>query len=158
MSTYELLLIGHLVGVFLLVGAAGLSTATGIAAGRAATAGTVVTLLNLQVVAERVVTSAGAVITVIFGILLIDEAGFEFSDPWISAAFTLIIVMLAIDHGVLMRQNKKAREAAAKQATDAPVSSEVSGILGSPLTIGAGILLDLSLLVFLYLMVAKPGA
>lgn len=156
MTTYEWLLFGHLFGVFLLIGAAGLSTAAGIASGRATSANVVVTLLDLQRFSEYVVTSAGAIIAVIFGMLLVDEAGFEFGDPWISAALTLIVIVLAVDHGVLMRRNRRARATAAGLG-NGPVSGDLKSMLNDPVTIVAGALLDISFLVFLWLMVAKPG-
>jgi uncharacterized membrane protein len=156
MTTYEFYLFGHLLGVFLLVGAAGLSTAAGISVGRASSANVVVTLLDLQRFSEYVVTSAGTIVAVVFGMLLVDEGGFEFGDPWVSAAMTLVVVVLAIDHGVLMRRNRRARAAAAALG-NGPVSSDLKAMLNDPVTVAAGALLDISFLVFLWLMVVKPG-
>ncbi len=157
MTSEEVYLFGHLLGVFLLLGAAGLSTGTGIAVGRASSARVVLALLNLMRFSELFVTSAGTVLTVIFGLLLVDKGGYSMGDPWISAALTLIIVVLAIDHGFLMPRNKKARQMAAALG-DGPVSQELSTHLNNPMTVAAGVLLDISFLVFLWLMIAKPGA
>src|SRR5690606_35131533 len=143
MSTYEWYLFGHLLGVFFLLAAAGVSTAAGITAGRTRSAAVVVTLLDLQRRAELDVTSLGALLAIVFGSLLVDEAaGYEFGDAWISAAYTLIIVALAIDHGILMRRNRRAREAAAALGPNAEVNDEVRSILNDPVTVGAGVLLD----------------
>lgn len=158
MSAYEWYLFGHLLGVFFLLAAAGVSTAAGITAGRTRSAAVVVTLLDLQRRAELYVPSLGALLAIVFGSLLVDEAGYEFGDAWISAAYTLIIVALAIDHGILMRRNRRAREAAAALGPNAEVNDEVRSILNDPVTVGAGVLLDITFLVFLWLMVAKPGA
>jgi len=156
-NTYEVYLFGHLLGVFLLLGAAGLSTGTGIAVARVPMASQVVTLTKLMRISEFFVTSAGTVLAVLFGILLVDEGGFTMGDPWISAAFVLIVVVLAIDHGFLMPRAKKALRMA-EALGDGPVSDELSTHLNNPITIVAGVLLDISFLVFLWLMVAKPGA
>lgn len=158
MSTYEWYLFGHLFGVFLLVGAAGFSTAAGIAAGRTESPGVVVTLLGMQIWTERIVTSVGAIIVVLFGVLLVGEGDFSMGDPWISAAFALLIVVLGIDHGVLVRQARKARDMAAAIPAGQPVTADLKAKLNDPVTVAAGAILDLSFLVFLYLMIGKPGA
>lgn len=158
MTTYEWYLFGHLLGVFLLLAAAGLSTATGVMAGRVRSASTVVTLLDMQRFSELVVTSAGVILVVVFGSLLVGERDFSFGDPWISTTFTLLIVVLAIDHGFLMRRNREARAIAAGLGPNATVPEDLRARLNDPLTIAAGALLDVSFLVFLWLMIAKPGA
>jgi uncharacterized membrane protein len=157
MSLLEFYLFGHLLGVFLLLAAAGLSTGTGIAVARTNRAATALMLLNLMRYSELFVTSAGAILVVIFGSLLVDKAGYEFSDAWISAAYTLLIVVLALDHGFLMRRNRTARAMAAALG-DGAVSPELGQHLNDPMTVAAGALLDISFLVFLFLMVTKPGA
>ena len=157
MSTLEVYLFFHILGAFLLLAAAGLSTGTGIMVARVTKASQVVTLTKLMRASELYVTSAGTVLVVLFGILLVDEAGYSMGDAWISAAFTLIIVVLAIDHGFLMPRAKKALRMA-EALGDGPVSKELSTHLNNPLTIAAGALLDVSFLVFLWLMVVKPGA
>lgn len=157
MSTYEVYLFGHLLGVFLLLGAAGLSTGAGIALARVTSAKTVVTLTSMIRLSELIGTSAGTILAVLFGLLLVDETVYSLSDPWISAALTLVVVVLAIDHGFLMPRNKKARNMA-EALGDGPVSQELSTHLNDPKTTAAGALLDVSLIVFLWLMIAKPGA
>jgi uncharacterized membrane protein len=157
MSTYEFYLYGHLLGVFLLLGAAGLSTGTGVAIARTDSARVVVMLFKIMRASEFYVTTTGSVLVVIFGLLLVDEAGYSMGDAWISAALTLLIVVLAIDHGFLMPRAKKGLRMA-EALGDGPVSPELSAHLNNPLTIAAGVALDISFLVFLYLMVAKPGA
>ncbi len=159
MDKLELLVIGHLVGVFIMVGVAGLSTTVGIVTARLQDVRTSAFLLDVQHRAEIYGTSAGAVITVLFGILLVNETGHEFSEGWLSAAFALIIAALAVDHGYLMPQNRKARRHA-QQLLDSGTtqSGELPKSIGRPLPTGLGILLDVSFLAFLYLMVVRPGS
>jgi len=156
MNTEDWYLFGHLAGVFLLLAAGGLTTGTAIAAGRVTAANTVVTLLDIQRRSELWVTSAGAALAVVFGTLLIDEGGFEFGDPWISAAYALLVVVLAVDHGYFMRKNRRIRASAAALG-NGEVTAEVSRQLNDPVGTIVGVLLDVSFIVFLWLMIAKPG-
>jgi hypothetical protein len=80
MSTSEWYLFGHLLGVFLMLAAAGLTTGTAIAVARATSAKVVVTLLDLMRASELYVTSAGVVLVLVFGMLLIDKRDFSFGD------------------------------------------------------------------------------
>lgn len=140
-----------------MLAAAGISTASGIMVARVTAANVALTLLKLMRFSEYVVTSAGTVLVVVFGVLLVGEADHSMSDAWISAAFTLLIIVLAIDHGFLMPRAKKAARMA-EALGDGPVSKELSDYLNNPLTIAAGALLDVSFLVFLWLMIVRPGA
>lgn len=157
MSTYEWYLFGHLLGAFLLLAAAGLTTGTAIAVSRTNSARTAVTLLDLMRMSELIVTSAGAILVLVFGILLIDEADYSFGDGWISAAFALYVLLLAVDHGFLMPRNRRSRRLA-DSLGDAPVNDELRGMLTDPVTTAVGVGLDVGLIVFLWLMIAKPGA
>lgn len=157
MDTYEWYLFGHLAGVFLMLAAAGLSTGAMVAAGKSAAANTVVTLLDLLRFSETVITSLGIVLAVVFGLLLVDEGNFEMGDPWVSTAFTLVIVALAIDHGFLLRRVRNIRDEAAALGS-AAVPEGLRARLTDPLTAGAGVLLDVILVVLLWVMIAKPGA
>lgn len=157
MTTAEVYLYGHLLGVFFLLGAAGLSTGAGVALARATSARTVVTLTNMIRYSELIGTSLGTVLVIIFGFALVSEKDYSMGDAWISAAFGLLIVVLAIDHGYLLRQNRKAHDMA-EALGDRPVSDELRTHVNNPLTTTAGVALDISFLVFLWLMIARPGA
>ncbi|WP_322819824.1 DUF2269 family protein [Tepidiforma sp.] len=157
MSTQDWYLFGHLLGVFFLLAATGLTTGAAIAAGRATAANTVVTLLDLQLRSERFVTSIGAILTIVFGSLLVDEAGHSFGDAWISTAYTLIILGLALDHGFYLRKVKAARELAVSLG-NGPVTVELRDRVNDDRARLAGIALVLLWVVFLWLMIAKPGA
>lgn len=157
MSTEDWYLFGHLLGVFFLLAATGLTTGAAIAAGRATAANTVVTLLDLQLRSERFVTSVGVILTVVFGSLLVNEAGYSFGDAWISTAYTLIILGLALDHGFYLRKVKAARELAVSLG-NGPVTVELRDRVNDDRARLAGIALVLLWVVFLWLMIAKPGA
>jgi uncharacterized membrane protein len=156
-STQDWYLFGHLLGVFFLLAATGLTTGAAIAAGRVTAANTVVTLLDLQLRSERIITSIGALLAIVFGSLLVDEAGYSFGDAWISTAYTLIILALALDHGFYLRKVKAAREVAVSLG-NGPVTAELRDRLNDNGARLAGIVLVLIWVVFLWLMIAKPGA
>jgi len=156
-STQDWYLFGHLLGVFFLLAATGLTTGAAIAAGRVTAANTVVTLLDLQLRSERIITSIGALLSIVFGSLLVNEAGYSFGDAWISTAYTLIILALALDHGFYLRKVKAAREVAVSLG-NGPVTAELRDRLNDNGARLAGIVLVLIWVVFLWLMIAKPGA
>jgi uncharacterized membrane protein len=157
-STYELLLYLHILGVFGLIAAAGISTAVGIRTGFVRDTRVIATLLDLQHRTEWFVTLPSGALTVIAGSLLVDEAGYEYSADWVETAYTLFIVVLALDFFGLLRRNRRLR-AQAQTLIDHGVteSQDLRRAAGAPIGIVMGALLDISFLVFLYLMVAKPG-
>lgn len=157
MSTYEWLLIGHLLGVFLILMAAGVGGGTQMAVGRAKSASGVVALLELQRTSDLILFSIGGVVAVVFGSLLVDEAGFGYGDMWVSAAYTIVFVMFGVIHGLMAPRARRALEYA-RDLGEAPVDDELRRRLSDPLLNVGGIILTLGLLTLLYLMVAKPGA
>lgn len=156
-TAYEWFLFAHILGAFVLLAATGLTTGAAIAARRARHAPTLVTLLDLQHWSESAVTSVGAVLVFLFGTLLVNEAGHEFSEAWISAAYALLIGALALDHGVYLRHVRRVRRAAAELG-EGSVTEAVRQQVAAPLPTAVGVLLTLAWLVALWLMVVKPGA
>jgi len=154
-SLEEFLLIIHIFGAFLMVAGAAVTTTAAMMAGRAKTPAEIVTWLDLQRVSELFISTPGAVIALLFGSWLVSEAGFEFSQPWLSAAYTVWLVAMALDHGVYLRAIRKIRaNASAASATVAALKAD----LAAPLVRVTGLVLDASLLVFLVLMVTRPGS
>ncbi|MEX0783288.1 MAG: DUF2269 family protein [Dehalococcoidia bacterium] len=158
MDTYEWYLFFHIAGAFLLLAATGATTGAGIALGQTKRANTALMLLNIMRISELAVRSAGAIVVFVFGLLLVGEVdAYEISDAWITAAMTILIVALAVDHGFLMRRLSGSRKLAAELG-DAPVSDELESRMKDPVTAIVGVALDLSFFVILWLMIAKPGA
>lgn len=159
MSLEEALLILHILGAFLMVGAAGVSTAAGVMAGRTASPRGMMLLLDLSYRAERFGTLPGALLSIVFGSWLVTEEDFSFGDPWVSAAYTLWLIVLAVDFAYLMPFNRKVRARAAELAGQGMESSEeLRAMAAAPAAAVVGVLLDLSFIVFLYLMVVRPGS
>lgn len=159
MSRYEVLLFLHLLGVFLLVGAAGISTAAGVATGRITRVRTSAFLLDLQHRVEWFVTLPAAVLVLFAGLLLVDVAGYSLSDGWISGAIVLLLLALVLDFGGLIPHNRRTRRVAERMLTEGvEVGEEVRDAAAAPLAMAMGVSLDLIFVIFLWLMVVKPGS
>ncbi len=159
MSLYEFLVIAHIAGAFLMVAAAGISTAAAVMSGRAQTPGELIAWLSLQRASELFVNTPGAIIAIVFGSWLVSEAGYEFSEAWISAAYTLWLVAMAVDHGWFLPFVRRHRARVLElQAAGSNDIREIQASLGSPLAMAIGLALNLSFVVFLVLMVLRPGA
>jgi len=161
MSLEEFLLIVHILGAFLMVAAAGITTAAAVMSGRSNDLKQIIAWLDLQRASELFVTTPGAVIAIVFGSWLVGEsaAGYEFSEAWLSAAYVLWLVAMGLDHGWFLPFNRRVRaKAAAQVAAGSTDAGEVKAMLASPVAMVIGIGLDLSFVVFLFLMVVRPGA
>ncbi len=157
MSTYEWLLIGHLLGVFVILMAGGISGGTAIAVTRVTSAPAVVALLDLQRLSDLRILSVGGILAVVFGTLLVNEVGYGYGELWISAAYVIVIVMFAVVHAIMAPRANRARQYA-ETLGNGSVDEELKAKLNDPLMNAGGIILTLSLLTLLVLMVAKPGA
>ncbi|MEX2229222.1 MAG: DUF2269 family protein [Dehalococcoidia bacterium] len=159
MSRYEILLFLHLLGVFILIAAAGVSTAAGVATGRITRVRTAAFLLDLQHRVEWFVTLPGAILVLVAGLLLVDTAGYSLSDGWITGAIVLLVLSLVLDFGGLIPRNRRARRVADRMLAEGiEVGDELRRAAAAPLTMAMGVALDLSFVVFLWLMVTKPGS
>ncbi len=159
MSLEEFLLFVHILGAFLMVAGAGITTAAAVMPGRSGDLKQIIARLDLQRASELFVTTPGAVIAIVFGSWLVSEAGFEFSEAWLSAAYLLWLVAIGVDHGWFLPFNRKVRRRAAELvAAGSTDASEVKAMLAAPLAAVVGIGLDLSFVVFLFLMVVRPGS
>jgi uncharacterized membrane protein len=158
-SKYETLLFLHLVSVGLLIAGAGISTATGIAMGKTGNTTIVGALARLGSSVEYFVTVPGAVGAIVFGTWLVDEAGYDFGETWISAAYVIWIIAIGIGTGVLGRHAKQvARMAAELRLNGVDESEELRAEAGKPIISILGMLEVVFIVLFLWLMTAKPGA
>lgn len=159
MSAYETVLFGHLVSVALLIGGAGVSTAAGIAMGKTSSTSVVGALARLGSTAEYFVTVPGAIGAIVFGTWLVDEAGYEFGQAWLSVSYVLWLAAIGIGTGVLGRHSRQvARTAAELRLNGVSESEDLRAEAGKPLIAMLGMLELVILVAFLWLMAAKPGA
>ena len=159
MSTYELLLFLHLVAVALLIAGFAVSTATGIGMSRTSDTKLIGTLARVSSTAEYVVTIPGAIGAIVFGTWLVDEAGFDFGEAWIVAAYVMWGIAVTMGAGVLGPHGRGvARRAAVLVADGVHESEELRAEAGKPAIAALGMLEVAFIVAFLWLMVAKPGA
>lgn len=159
MSRYETLLFLHILAVFFLIGAAGISTAAGVATGRLDRVRTSAFMLDLQHRTEWFVTLPAAIVVLLAGLMLVESTTYSISDAWILSAIVLLVLTLVLDFAGLIPANRRARRVATRLISEGTeVSDEVRRVAGAPLTVAMGVALDLVFVVFLWLMIAKPGA
>jgi len=159
-STYELYLIVHIVGAFMIAGGSLAATALGIYAGNGPSVPTMRVAADLQHKIEYALIIPGALIAIVFGSLLVNEIpGVEFSDGWVSASFLLWFVAMGLGTGVMGPHAKQMRAKADELiARGVSASAELQAEFASPKVKAVGAVLTILLIVFPYLMVAKPGA
>lgn len=156
---YTTLLVAHILGVFLIVGGAAIATALGIKTARLSRTRTIADLTGLSIVAERFVITPGAVLALVAGSLLVHEAGYQFTAFWIVAAYALWITAISIGWGLLGRHTTRLhRHANELVAAGVEDSSELHDEAAAPAASALGLVQNLILLAFIYLMVVRPGS
>lgn len=107
---------------------------------------------------EWFVTLPGAILVLVAGLLLVDPAGFSLADGWVTGAIVLLLLALVLDFGGLMPANRRIRRVAERMLADGTeVGDGARRAAAAPHTMAMGVALDLFLVVFLWLMVVKPG-
>jgi uncharacterized membrane protein len=156
---YETLLFLHILGVFLIVGGAAIATALGIKASKSRRTHTIADLSGLSIVAERYVITPGAVLALVAGTFLVHRTGHTFDEFWLVAAYVLWVAAISIGWLILGRHSsalhKHARELAAGGVEE---SDELQKEAAAPVGMIFGLVQNVILLAFIYLMVVRPGA
>ena len=103
-------------------------------------------------------TTVGGLATLVFGMWLVSEAGYDFGDAWISAALALWLAAMVLG-GLGGRTARHARELAERLAADGDrPSEELGNLVGHRPSLLLSYLATAAILVILVLMVWKPGA
>lgn len=159
MSKYEALLFLHLLSAFLLVAGAGISTALGIASTKTKSTKLLAAFCGLSTKAEYFVTVPGAIGAIVFGTWLADYVGYDFGDAWLVSAYILFVIALSIGSGILGPHGRRvAGKARALMDQGVTESEELQREAASPVIGLLGMLENVIIISFIYLMVAKPGA
>jgi len=158
MELRELLLTGHILGAIIMGFGSGTAMLAGLSIGPNPDLRAIIRTVELENLGGRV-TAYAAIVVLLLGIWLVIEVDtFEFSQPWISAAFTLWLIAMGIGGGVLgsyeRRVLKQAREALGRGET---TNAQVTAAFNAPVAKIGGTVLGLMYVVFVWLMVAKPG-
>ena len=157
MSTYQWLLVFHVTGAFLLLGGGAIAAALNLSALGRERPSEIVLLFGLIRIAVVAIT-AGTPLAFVYGLWLVNEAGYGYADGWVIAAIQLLIVANAMG-GIGGKRDeataKLARELAA--SGDAP-SEDLRARVRDPISLALSYGSGLVLIAVLALMVWKPGA
>jgi len=154
---YHWLLVFHMAGAFLVLGAAMLAGIFNVAAMRRERPSEVVVLYRLTQIAVRSIT-IGLVVALAFGIWLVADLDFvKWSNAWVIIALILWVVASALG-GIGGRREEETRRFAEKLAAegDAP-STELRARLRDPVTLALSWGSGLVVVAILAIMIWKPG-
>jgi uncharacterized membrane protein len=147
----------HLFGLVMLAAGVGVANLSGIMMGKTESPSLLAMWSKINYKAEHVATLPGALLLLVGGTILVDKIGYEYSALWISAAYVLWVIAVGLGAGVLGRHAHKIHRIASREAASgAEVSIEAVALARSPIGPVVGNLLNLIILAFLYLMIAKP--
>lgn len=155
-STVTVYLFLHILGAFMMMGSSTLGEAMTAAMRRTTNTHT---LLTLTTVASRIpmMTITGALLTIIFGSMLIPDR-YSFGALWINVSYTLWIISAVLSVAVLGPAMRKMHALAERDAAaGAEASSELVAAVTAPRFGMTVHVLSLLVLIFLALMVFKPG-
>lgn len=159
MDSREILLILHLIGAFLLTAGAGAATAFGIRAGTSTSTRVIAATTGMARHLEHFVIMPGALIALVFGTWLVIDLDYEFSAGWISAGYALWIVAVLMGNLVLSRHAKRVNVSALALLAEGVEESETLRLeADEALPKATGMLLNVIIIVFIYLMVVRPGS
>jgi uncharacterized membrane protein len=156
-SKHEWALFLHVTGAFLFLGGATIAGVFSVAALRRERPSEIAALLRLTrwgVIA----VSIGVLMTLAFGLWLVDIVGYGWGDAWIVISLVLWVVSNALG-GIGGKRDKETRLLAERLAAegDAP-APELQARLRDPLTLGLSWASGVAGLAILALMIWKPGA
>ncbi len=157
MTKDQWLLALHVLGAFLFVSGAVLAGILQTAAMLRERPSEVALLLRLTRAGVAVV-GLGALLSLGFGVWLVEDLGFDYGDAWILAAFVLWAVSIALG-GVGGRSARHVRYLAERLAAegDRP-SPELKRALADPVALAVNYASFAAALAILGLMIWKPGA
>ena len=157
MSKYDWVLFLHVTGAFLFLGGATIAAVFSIAALRRERPSEIAALLRLTRWGVSSV-SLGVLMTLAFGLWLVDIVGYDWGDAWIVISLVLWVLSNALG-GIGGRRDKQTRLLAEQLAAegDAP-APELRARLRDPLALGLSWASGLAGLAILALMIWKPGA
>ena len=159
MTLEEGLLILHIAAVFVLVGGIAITTATAVATVGKRDVGAIAAAAGLMHRVETRVVVPGALLAAAFGTWLVIEQGRSFGESWLSLSYALWLVLTGLVTGVLGGHARVVAERAQAAAQRGErESAELAELFGDPKVRTVSLAVDVLLVVFLYLMVVKPGA
>jgi uncharacterized membrane protein len=156
-STYEIYLFLHLLGAFLIAGGAVLGEVVLAATRRTQSSRVALALLTAG---SRVpmLTIPGALLAIIFGSLLVMNVGYSFGEMWINISYLSWFLAIGLSAGVLGPAERSLHQLAQREVSAGREESpELMQALRDPKVSIVTHVLSGLLLLFLFLMVFKPG-
>jgi uncharacterized membrane protein len=157
LNKYDWLLFLHVTGAFLLIGGGVVAAALNMAALRRDRPSEVLLLFGLIRIAVASIM-AGTVLAFVFGLWLVNEAGYGYGDGWIVAAIVLLILGNAIGGFAGSRDARTAKFAEQLVSQGDAPSAELRARVRDPLTLVCNYGSGLILVALLAIMIWKPGA
>jgi hypothetical protein len=157
MNTADWLLLFHLLGAFALVSGAVVANGARLGAVRPRPPGEVALLADAERRGVRYLLLPGALVALVFGILLASDLDYSFSSGWISAAFLMWVALVLIAEGAIVRSARELRafaEARGPAEADLRLAAQARGPV---LTYAYGALNGL-VIALIVVMVWRPGA
>jgi uncharacterized membrane protein len=156
-NKYDWLLFLHITGAFLLVGGGVVAAALNMAALRRDRPSEILLLFGLTRIAVAAII-AGTVLAFVFGLWLVNDAGYGYGEGWIVAAIVLLILGNAIGGYAGSRDSRTAKFAQELMAKGDAPSAELRARVRDPITLACNYGSGLILVALLAIMIWKPGA
>lgn len=150
----DALTIAHLAGALWMAAGAGALTLITFAGGRATDPAALRLSARLQRLSVLAAVVPGSLVAVAFGSWLAGELEYSFGGAWISSSYVLWLAFLGIATGLVSPRARMLERLAAQAET---AGGQFTGHVDR-LTPIAVVALDVSLLLFIYLMATRPGA
>ena len=157
MDRYHWLLFLHVTGAFMVLGGAVVAGIFNVAALQRERPSEIALLFRLARFAVTSI-SVGMVVTLAFGLWLVDEAGYGWGEAWIVIALVLWVLSSALG-GIGGKRDKEARALAERLAAEGDTPSpELRARLRDPVTLALSWSSGVVVIAILALMIWKPGA
>jgi uncharacterized membrane protein len=149
----------HFVGLVMLAAGVGIANLSGVMMGKASSSAMLAMWSKLNYTIEHIATLPGALILLVAGTILVDKEGYDYTTTWVAAAYVLWVIAVFLGAVVLGRHARQVHALASEEVASGIEEPARSGALArSPIGPVVGNLLNVIVLVFLYLMIFKPGS
>jgi len=148
----------HLTGLVILAAGVGTANLSGILLSKADSPKMLAMWSDINIRAERMLILPGALVLLIAGTILVHEEGRSYGAFWITAAYILWVVAVFLGAVVLGRHAHQIHHLAIEEeAAGVETSITARALAQSPKGPAVGMTLNVIVVVFLALMVFKPG-
>jgi uncharacterized membrane protein len=148
----------HIFGLVMLAAGVGIANLSGIMMGKATSSEMLAMWSRLNHKIEYIATLPGALLLLVAGTVLVDKEGYDYTTGWVAAAYVLWVVAVFLGAVVLGRHAKRIHALATEEMGSGAGPDRSTALARSPLGPVVGNLLNVIILVFLYLMIFKPGS